>query len=319
MLGNDGVYDWMVGFLRSFRSHNPTLPLILIAYDDNCRKISRLASRYDFTIAEDPHLTHIDELGRRVGKPGSGGNMFRKYHAFWGEFDAAWYLDSDVVVTGDLAEGLEAFAKSGFDLAYTDRSPGLVYDEPLLSIMKENHDTREINAGSWLVRKCLDFETVRQTAEQALAQNDHRCFTIGEDQPFTNYLFDLAGLSKTHLTELLPDQAQGTWCREGLAPRIDTRGVCRVGNTDRKDHGKKVRLIHYAGELMSPNMAMRRTFIDARFLDASLGERLAFYARDYGLLLRRSARAVKAGCIRRIKNCARRSETAKLVSSGINA
>ena len=64
ILANDGIYDWLLPFLESFREHNPTLPTYLIPFD---RRMERATP----TSISSGGSERVVKLGRRVGPPAS--------------------------------------------------------------------------------------------------------------------------------------------------------------------------------------------------------------------------------------------------------
>ncbi len=46
-LANDKVLDWMIAFLKSLRTYEPSRKLIVIPFDENIEKLSRLANKYN--------------------------------------------------------------------------------------------------------------------------------------------------------------------------------------------------------------------------------------------------------------------------------
>jgi hypothetical protein len=47
-LANDRVIEWMIAFLESFRTYEPSRKIILIPFDDNIGELSQLSSKYNF-------------------------------------------------------------------------------------------------------------------------------------------------------------------------------------------------------------------------------------------------------------------------------
>ena len=55
-LANNVVFEQVVAFLRSFRTHNPTIPLCLIPYNDAFDRIAELQDTYSFSVFDNAEL-----------------------------------------------------------------------------------------------------------------------------------------------------------------------------------------------------------------------------------------------------------------------
>jgi len=115
-VANDAVYNWAAGLLGSLRRTNPHLPVLVVPFDANLRRLSRLLDRLGLDVHQPATSLEAAELvARRCGgDPG----IFRRLVAFDGPFDLTLYLDADTVVLRSLDPLFDAVAASGLDVAF---------------------------------------------------------------------------------------------------------------------------------------------------------------------------------------------------------
>jgi hypothetical protein len=115
-VANDVVYNWAAGLLGSLRRTNPHLPVLVVPFDANLRRLPRLLDRLGVPLHQPTASLEAAELvARRCGgDPG----MFRRLVAFDGPFDLTLYLDTDTVVLRSLDPLFDAVAASGLDVAF---------------------------------------------------------------------------------------------------------------------------------------------------------------------------------------------------------
>jgi len=280
-LANDHVYEWSVAFLESFRAHNPSLPLVLIPYNDAVARLAELAPHYRFQVWQDGTLEALDALGQSFAEEGRPGwvNMFRKFAVFWGPFTHGLYLDCDMVVLDDLSDVLRAFCGSTYDFAFFDETDEYVYNRPVfMEAMKQQYHARPFNAGYWCARTgVLTLERVRQAAEEAKTHRDE--FYYGVDQAFLNYCVHTLGLSHGGLSDLLPDLAHHHWATRWRRV-VSENGAYRVGHRESPDYGKRVKILHWAGYRISPVMPYRNIFLQYRLRQAGRVQALRYRFRE---------------------------------------
>src|SRR6185369_9998739 len=97
-LANDRVYDQVLGFLNSFRTYNPTIPLRLIPFADDHERVAELADRYDFSIWTDAAVLRDCDAISRAFHDGATSGHYRKLAMWTGDFDEFVYVDSDTIV-----------------------------------------------------------------------------------------------------------------------------------------------------------------------------------------------------------------------------
>jgi hypothetical protein len=63
-LANDQILPWSKSFVRSFRAHNPDLPLCLIPFDDHSVKTRELVRHAGGTVLEMPEVfARLERIG----------------------------------------------------------------------------------------------------------------------------------------------------------------------------------------------------------------------------------------------------------------
>jgi len=213
-LGNDAYADWVLGFLESFRSYNPSTELIFVPYDDRIERIAALAPKYNFTLFQDLELVkRWESIGAALspGKP-SVQKMFRKFAAFDGPFDHFLFLDADIIVLSAVNEWMHRIVASGADFAYFDADFEWVYADPdFRERMKREFDSRGFNAGVFLSRRGFlrpeDFEALIPEREEL-----ERMFCNGvADQSYLNYVVDKKKSKIVAGREVVPEFDVGTW------------------------------------------------------------------------------------------------------------
>src|ERR1043165_8997469 len=90
-VANDAIYDLAVAFLKSFRIHNPAVPLCLIPYDGELSRLLALSEQYNFACLEDHALfARCDEISARIH--GKKFGHYRKLAAWHDPFDEFIYI-----------------------------------------------------------------------------------------------------------------------------------------------------------------------------------------------------------------------------------
>jgi hypothetical protein len=97
-LANDAILDQAIGFLNSFRSYNPTIPLCLVPFADDCDALRARSDRNGFTVwTDDEVLRRCDRISRAF-HDGEVMGQYRKLAMWIGDFDEFLYIDSDTIV-----------------------------------------------------------------------------------------------------------------------------------------------------------------------------------------------------------------------------
>src|SRR5271166_5181678 len=118
-LANNKIYDLAVAFLNSFRTHNPSLSLCLIPYDNSIEKIRELSSSYSFSIYNNESvLERCDKISRKFH--GHTVGQYRKFATWEGAYDQFIYVDCDTVVLRDLSFVFDLLPEYHFIFSHSD-------------------------------------------------------------------------------------------------------------------------------------------------------------------------------------------------------
>jgi hypothetical protein len=212
ILGNDPYYDWVRVFLESFREHNPTVPLLFLPFDNNTRRVERLASRYRFEIVRDSYFEELDDLGREFIGLGAGHHSIRRLWTFTGPYRQFLFIDTDMVVTANYDAAFAAFAASEYGLVYFDADIEQVYRPGLFrDRMRSEYHSPGFNGGNWFSRTGL-FTRDDWLRLAALARQQREGFVPNKlEQPLINYFCDLQRVRMAHLRSIAPDASTANW------------------------------------------------------------------------------------------------------------
>ena len=248
-LANNKVFDQVVAFLRSFRAHNPEIPLCLIPFDKDFEKVSALKDAYSFSIFDDAELlASCDTISERFHGYVLG--TYRKLIAWEAVFDAFIYIDVDTVVIESVDFAFE-YLKHGPYVASHSNIAAIrrwVWKESIFStnLLTEPQIEFSANTGFFVSRRgLLPMKHCVAKAAGALELKDSMELDCME-QPFLNYLVVTSGYAYTSLLQLYID---------GLAPNVSlewwagTPGARVEGGKMYSPEGcPPVFLVHWAGK-----------------------------------------------------------------------
>jgi hypothetical protein len=204
-LANDAVTEWLVASMNSLRAVEPNVVVKVIPYDDRIERLCHLLPRWDAEILDWP-LNDYDGLGETIGVRAGARGMFWKF-ALLGLSDGPnLYIDADTVVRRQLRPFVDAWSRSGADLAVADSDVKQVFHKGPLA-----ERTVGFNAGFFIARAGLiDLSNLQEFATAALRVLDQ--FVIGNnEQPFLNFVCDEAGWDVRTITQLVPGAPLCTW------------------------------------------------------------------------------------------------------------
>jgi hypothetical protein len=215
ILGNDPYFDWVRVFLESFREHNPSVPLLFLPFDNNTRRVERLASRYRLEVVRDSYLEELDALGREFIGPGAGHHSIRRLWTFTGPYRHFLFIDTDMVVTANYDAAFAAFAASAYDLVYFDADINQVYQPGAFrDQMVEEFGSAGFNGGNWFARTGV-FSRADWPRLADLARQDRQGFVLNRlEQPLINYFCDQQRLRMAHLRAIAPDASTANWAAQ---------------------------------------------------------------------------------------------------------
>jgi len=211
-LANDGIYEHFIAFIKSFRRYNPTLPLTVILFDDNFRKIEVLSRIYNFDLWVPPDAERMYNMGK-IFYPDNviWQKGFKKICSFWGKYETFIFLDADLIVLQDLNPILQQFNDSDFSFLYFDHDPDWVYNDILFrEKMEKEFESKHFNAGTWGGKKnVLSFEAINEIFKNIDQYKDK--FVQVMEQPFLNYCIDIQKIKKVRLDDLDNRYAFSFW------------------------------------------------------------------------------------------------------------
>ena len=246
-LANNAVFEQVVAFLRSFRTHNPDIPLCLIPFDGAFDKIAALKDAYSFFVFDGPGLlANCDAISEKFHGHVLG--TYRKLVAWEGIFETFIYIDVDTVVTDSIDFAFEQLKHGDYIASHSNIEhircwvwKDNVYATNLLTEPQIAYST---NTGFFVSRRgVLPMKYCMAKVTGALELKDSMELDCME-QPFLNYLVVTSGYSYTSLLKLLID---------GIVPSVSLEWW--AGTPEGKVDGGKlldpcgagVFLVHWAG------------------------------------------------------------------------
>lgn len=245
ILANDGIYDWLLPFLESFREHNPTLPAYLIPFDNNMARSTRAAAAYDIQVITDD-LAPIDRMAWNVYPFFWRGfrRRLRKFHCLALPLDEVLYIDVDTIAFRDFTPLFGHVKPGESDFVIASRSPSWVYndkraDYPDLAEAIRFSDGFFVTSPSILSRDRM-IELMRRDRRIFRRVRKPKTFA----QPVANFTVHRLGLKIASLTELLPWASTESYY---LAKGVE---LTPTGPKDK--NGRDIFFAHWAGARVLP-------------------------------------------------------------------
>jgi hypothetical protein len=273
-LANDRVLDWMIAFLESVRTHEPKRRVVIIPFDDNISKLSKLSSQYNFEFFDDSTLKDLDRIGATL-RPQKDIHIhrFRTFAVFWGPLEHFVFFDSDIVILDSLEELFQAYFNSKCDFMYyyggifnPVYKAGYFRDK-----MIEEYSANGFNAGSFLSSKgVLTLDELQKLSLEAVSVKQYfadHCIV----QPFFNYCVDIKRLKTKAMSKVIPNLGP-EWAKFEPIERL-------AGNY--QVDGKRLIYTHWAGLKHGPNMPNRKLFLEYRLKSASWLRRFQYRVFDW--------------------------------------
>ncbi|MFS2015405.1 hypothetical protein ACEN88_02375 [Massilia sp. CT11-108] len=246
-LANNGVFEQSVGFLRSFRTHNPKLPLCLIPFDSDFDKISALKNTYSFSVFDDSSLlASCDAISEKFH--GFKLGTYRKLVAWEGIFDDFIYIDVDTVVIDSVDFAFEHLKQHDYVASHSNIETirrwvwkDSVYSTNLLTTPQIAYSA---NTGFFVSRRgLLPMKHCSAKVSGGLELKESMELDCME-QPFLNYLVVTSGYSYTSLLRLLTAEnapaAKLEWWAGTPAGRVEEGKLYHPS-------GAPIFLVHWAG------------------------------------------------------------------------
>lgn len=251
---NDKVMDHAIACLNSIRAHDPTIPVMLIPYDDDYHQVAALLQR-DYGVEVYPDLAFIERLSVNLqeifgaeffARP----NQFRKQACWFGPFDRFLYIDTDVVVFSPIARVLDELDSYDF-LSYDYQHKGGIRNVFSPAVVEQGVFTEAelgdmFNGGFWASKKgLLGEQDLYDVFRECAAHPDYFDFSEKtSDQPIINYMILKRVPSRFNLVRQ-PGGGPGSWA--GSRHFIQT-GVSLVD----PNVNKPLDYLHWAGYRIQP-------------------------------------------------------------------
>lgn len=246
-LANDEMYEFTIAFLNSFRKYNPDVPLCMIPFNNDFKRIEQLKDSYGFTVFPDSRLLmECSELSLALHERVA--HEYRKLAIWEGIFDEFIYIDIDTVVLDDVSF-LFGYLPDYWFLAGTSNIPEcrkFVWLEGVenTGMLDAEQIAFAANTGFMVSKKgYMDLEYAKQKMTKARLLEDYMAFVCRE-QPFLNYLVVTSGKPYTSLTVLASSEKKRKVMIEYWGG--ETAGKVEGGKLH-IDGRKPVLFIHWAG------------------------------------------------------------------------
>ncbi|MEI7863133.1 MAG: hypothetical protein WCJ21_10900, partial [Planctomycetota bacterium] len=250
-LANDHVLPWVRSFVRSFRQHNPDLPLCLIPFNDNCAGTRRIVQEAGGTVLELPEtFARLEQIGAalELGYTPTGPHWFRRFAAFEGGFERFLYLDTRIVVLSDLRFFALAPQTYDVDLVHYDVAIEQVYKPgPIRRDFVRAGRGQGFISNIWATRRGLFTMEQMERAGRELVAVRSQMNPRNTDQFFLNYLCDANQASTVHLADLTGELAHTCWAADCRKIYRDADQRWRVWDFGHLSHRRVVPLVHWAG------------------------------------------------------------------------
>jgi len=247
-LANDAILDVTIAFLKSFRIHNPAVPLCLIPFGDDIERLAALGEIYDFSIYSDRcMLERCDEISLKFFDWRCG--QFRKLCAFEGEFDEFIYVDCDTIVLNDVYFTFQFLDRADFITSHSDE-PHLrqwVWKESIYEagVLSAQQIAFSANTGYFCSRKGqFTISGLERDLQKSLDVKQHLELGCAE-QAYLNHIVVTSGCRYASLKKMKLDS--GHWSIP-LERWAGDKGRLRswLGGL-RASARAKILLIHWAG------------------------------------------------------------------------
>ncbi|MGB3202076.1 MAG: Npun_R2821/Npun_R2822 family protein [Nodosilinea sp.] len=217
---NDKVLDQAIACLNSIRAHDPSIPVMLIPYNDDYHQVAEVLGR-DYGVAVYPDLEFIQRLSENLhGSFGEGffarPNQFRKQACWFGPFDRFLYIDTDVVVFSAIANVLDHLDHYDF-ISYDYQHRGGLRNVFAPAIIEQGVFTAAelediFNCGFWGSKQgLLSEQDLYNTFAECAAHPDYFDFSEKtSDQPIINYLI-LKRMARRFNLVRQPGGGPGSW------------------------------------------------------------------------------------------------------------
>lgn len=251
---NDKVIDHAIACLNSIRAHDPSIPIMLIPYNDDYHQVAEVLGR-DYGVEVYPDLDFIRRLSENLHAIFGQGffarpNQFRKQACWFGPFDRFLYIDTDVVVFSAIAKVLDHLDTYDF-ISYDYQHRGGIRNVFAPAIIEQGVFTATeledlFNCGFWGSKKGLVSEQdLYDTFAECAAHPNYFDFSEKtSDQPIINYLI-LKRMARRFNLVRQPGGGPGNWAG---SPHFVHQGMALSD----PNVNKPLDYLHWAGYRIQP-------------------------------------------------------------------
>ncbi|MHA7066864.1 hypothetical protein [Azospirillum argentinense] len=243
-LASDEIYEWWLSFIASFRESNPNVPLIVIPYNDNTRKIKSLEDVFGYKMLE-ADLSAIDTMAEQLFGDLAHKQRLRKLAAFDLPVDQFIYIDVDTLVYIDISNFMAKFAENGADVCYCTISGDTVFNKSGLE-NKTFRNSKLFSSGLLAVnRNKVSLSEIMKCLDENIEFYKEVRHPNVIDQPILNFCSSLLGWSVVRIDEIDSSIAPHKWYKDSQ--------IEFVGGKPRTTDGRNVPVIHWAGNEKNTN------------------------------------------------------------------
>ncbi len=255
---NDKVIDHAIACLNSIRAHDPSIPVMLIPYNDDYHQVAALLHR-DYGVELYPDLAFIARLSENLqaifgadffARP----NTFRKQACWFGPFERYLYIDTDVVVLSAIAQVLDHLDDYDF-LCYDYQHRGGIHNVFGSAVVDQQvftptELTEVFNTGFWASKSgLLSEQDLYDTFAECAAHPDYFDFSEKtSDQPIINYLI-LKRVARRFNLVRQPGGGPGNWAGSPhFVPIVASEGM----TLSDPNVNQPLDYLHWAGYRIQP-------------------------------------------------------------------
>lgn len=240
ILANDGIYDWLLPFLDSFRQHNPSLAVYLIPFDNDMAKTIRAAREYGVSVVEDD-FTEIDRFARRIYPfyRQRYRRRLRKFYSLSLPLDEVMYIDVDTLVYRDLSKLFGRVESGRNDFIIASTSDEWVYTAKINKYPRLAEAVRFSDGFFITSSQILSLGSMIDIVDGQLPMFHDVRRTHVYTQPVVNFVVHQLDLRISSLTDLLPEASCETFYR--------AQGIKFTADGPLDADGRDIYFAHWAG------------------------------------------------------------------------
>lgn len=270
ILANDRVFDQAIALLTSLRLYDPSIPVIMIPFDENHHRIEAVAKDY-FQVQLFQETNFLEKLTQDIATifPESFLRLpdkLRKLSVWFGPLDEFAYIDTDILLFQSITKSLNYLAEADFFCCdFQQQTHGI--NEVFTPIVKtqdlfaESELKDVFNGGFWGSRKGIfTYEAMLNYLQECAIHREYFDFSTGTtDQPILNYLVLKTIQRRLNIAQVHPDEP-GSWAGSSHFEQNDQLLY---------DGDRRLRYLHWAGCPIRPGSPYWELWCSYRFQTVS--------------------------------------------------